>query len=121
MKKVAYLVCLTILFIHAHNALAESLEFSKAAIDGYKEGSTSVKATMIMPDGTKHQSPVQLQQTTLLKSIKSGNLVFVKKHNEVFEVIRTSTSAEGVTTAEIKSTYLTIGPKKFKGRKKSYH
>lgn len=105
--------------IFSGSVFAETLEFSKAAVDNYKEGSASVKATMIMADGTKHQTPVQLQNNVIVKDLSAGNLIFVKKHSEVFEVTSANTSGDGVAMVEVKSTNLVIGPKKAKGKKKS--
>ncbi len=118
MKTSMSVVLLSSALIFSGSVFAETLEFSKEAIEHYKEGSTSVKAMMIMADGTKHQTPVQLQTNVLVKDLSTGNLIFVKKHSEVFEVTGASTADDGVTTVEVKSTNLVIGPKKAKGKKK---
>lgn len=98
-------------------ACSESLEFLKSTVDAYKEGSTSVKAMMIMADKTQHPTQVQLPVHIHLKNITKGHLVFVKKRKEVFEVLNVHTDVNGSNKMEIKSTGLYIG--KIKNKRKT--
>lgn len=117
MKKSLLISAVIGTFLFCMNTFAQSLEFSKSIVDSYKQGSASVKATMIMDDGKKHSSSVQLQNDVAVKDLADGNLIYVKDHHEIFQVTGSRTESDGKQIVDIKSTNLYIVGKKTESKK----
>ena len=99
------MLCAAFLFF---NSLlnAETLTFSKSIVDKYKYATPWAKSTITMKTGRKHPALIRLQKDVLLKNLKPGNLVYVKKLHEVFVVTQSHADVLGDFVVTIQSVHL---------------
>lgn len=100
---------------------AETLTFSKSIVDKYKYATPWAKATITMKTGRKHRALIRLQKDVLLANLKAGNLVYVKKFHEIFEVTQAHTDVLGNLLVTIQSVHLITKPKTKRRKKKQSH
>lgn len=111
------ILCTACLLFNTHLD-AETLTFSKSVVDKYKYTTAWAKATITMKTGRKHRALIRLQKDSLLKNLKAGNLIYVKKFHEVFEVTQSHTDVLGNTVVTIQSAHLITKPKTKRRKKK---
>lgn len=112
MKLYTSIALLSSALILATGVFGQSLEFSKSTVDSNKPGDAPVKAMMVMTDGKKHSTMVKLQENVSVNDLTDGSLIYLKEHNEIYQVTSISTDNEGKKVAEIKSTNLFTAGKK---------